>query len=172
MIEEPASYLSETNQKTYKTFIMKKTILSIAILLSVFSTAFANRPDSFNKKNALTSFQRDFKSASDVSWSETPRFMRVNFHFDKQNLYAYYDIQGNLIGLVHHMLTTSLPEDLQKQIKKEYSGYWVSELFQVTFEDATYYFIELKNADETIVLTTEGSERWHTYYQKNNSETF
>jgi hypothetical protein len=171
MIEKPASYLTETNQKTNKTFIMKKTILSITILLTVFSTAFANRSDS-NNKNALSSFQRDFKSASDVSWSETPRYMRVNFHFDKQNLYAYYDTQGNLIGLVHHMLTTGLSEDLQKQIKKNYAGYWVSELFQVTFEDGTYYFIELKNADETLVLSTEGSDNWHTYFKKSNTDKF
>jgi hypothetical protein len=150
---------------------MKKTILSIAIALTMFSTAFASPSDSYNK-NAVSSFQRDFKSASDVSWSATPRYTRVSFHFDKQNLYAYYDAQGNLVGLVHHMLTTGLPEDLQKQIKKGYSGYWVSELFQITFDDGTYYFIELKNADETIVLSTDGTDNWHPYFKKNNSDKF
>jgi hypothetical protein len=150
---------------------MKKTILSIAILLTAFSAAFASPFDSYNK-NAVSSFQKDFKSASDVSWSETPRYLRVSFHFEKQNLYAYYDAQGNLVGLVHHMLTTSLPDNLQKQIKKNYSGYWVSELFQVTFDDGAYYFVELKNADQTIVLSTDGSDSWHTYFKKNNSDQF
>jgi hypothetical protein len=149
---------------------MKKTILSIAIVLALFSTAFANHPDSYSK-NAVASFQKDFKMASEVSWAETTNYIRATFHIDKQTLYAYYDFQGNLVGLVHHMLTTSLPDDLQKQIKRGYGDYWVSELFQVSFEDGTYYYIELKNADETIVLRTEGTNGWHRYAtHKNNTE--
>lgn len=141
---------------------MKKFILSSAIILALFSSAFANHSENF-KRNAQAAFQKDFIQVSDVSWAETPNFLRVTFHMDKQTLMAYYDYQGKLVGLVHNMLTTSLPKDLQEDIKKCYSKYWVSELFQVTYEEGTYYYIELKNADETIVLTTEGTNGWHKY---------
>ncbi len=68
-----------------------------------------------------------------------------------------------MIGLVHNILTSSLPVQLQKDIKKHYANYWVSELFKVTNDDGVYYYIQLKNADETVVLSTEGTNGWHRY---------
>jgi hypothetical protein len=141
---------------------MKKTILSLAIVLALFSTAFANHPSGLADR-AAASFQKDFRKASDVSWAVTNNYVLATFVMDKETLFAYYDFQGNLIGLVHHILTSSLPANLQKNIKKHYACYWVSELFQVTSEDGTYYYIQLKNADETIVLSTEGTNGWHRY---------
>jgi hypothetical protein len=149
---------------------MKKTILSIAIVLTLFSTALADSPDRYNK-NVVASFQKDFKSASDVSWAETSHYYRVSFHMDRQTLYAYYDYLGNLISVVHHILTTSLPDNLQNDIRCRYANYWVSELFQISLEDGNHYFIQLKNADETIVLTSEGNNGWQEYTrQKNNTD--
>lgn len=147
---------------------MKKFILSTAIVLTLFGTALADNPESINR-NAAASFKKDFNTASDVSWSETSHYYRATFHLDKQTFLAYYDAQGNLISVVHHMLSTGLPEQLRKDIRKQYANYWVSELFQVSFDEGSYYFIELKNADETIVLTTDSNLCWHEYSrQKNN----
>jgi hypothetical protein len=148
---------------------MKKLILSFAILLTVFSTAFANIPEAHNQ-NAVASFRKDFKTASEVKWSETTHYFRACFMLNNKIQYAYYDVQGNLVGLVQHVLSTTMPQDLQKQIKKEYAGYWVTELFQVSFEDGTNYYIQLKNADETIVLTSDGSDQWHVYSKNKNCQ--
>src|SRR5450432_1586418 len=141
---------------------MKKTILSIAIVLALFSTSFANRPSAV-KERALVSFQKDFHQTSEVSWTETNNYVKATFQMNRETLFAYYDFQGNLIGLVHHILTTSLPENLRTDIKKHYGNYWVSELFQITNEQGVYYYIQLQNADETIVLSTEGTNGWHRY---------
>ena len=99
----------------------------------------------------------------------------ATFELDNETEYAYYDFQGNLIGVVHHILTSSLPADLSKDIKKHYSNYWVSELFQISTDQGDSYYIQLKNADETIALTTEGTGSWHMYaFQKQSllSEIF
>jgi hypothetical protein len=141
---------------------MKKTILSIAIGLAVFSTAFAKAPENVNDR-AMASFQKDFQKASEVRWSANNNFVMASFQIDKETQFAYYDFQGNLIGVVHHILTSGLPEGLRKDIKKHYGNFWVSELFQVTSDQGVYYYIRLKNADETIVLSTEGSGSWHRY---------
>ena len=141
---------------------MKKFILSLAILLTWFGTAFANHPYSVTER-AIISFQKDFHHAYDVSWFETNNYVRATFHQDREVLIAYYDFRGNLIGVVHNILTISLPSNLQKDIKKYYAGYWVSELFQVTNDDGDYYYIQLKNADETIVLSAEGTNSWQRY---------
>lgn len=141
---------------------MKKTILSIAIGLAVISTAFAKAPDNANDR-AMASFQKDFHKASEVRWSANSNYVMAAFRMDNETQYAYYDFQGNLIGVVHHMLTSSLPADLSKDIRKHYSNYWVTELFQVTSDQGVYYYIQLKNADETVVLSTEGTGSWHKY---------
>jgi hypothetical protein len=140
---------------------MKKIILSIAIGLAAFSTGFAKTPD--NSDRAMASFQKDFHKASEVHWSASSNYVMASFQMDNETQYAYYDFQGNLIGVVHHMLTSSLPKDLSRDIKKRYASYWVSELFQVTSDQGVYYYIQLKNADETIVLSTEGTNGWHRY---------
>ena len=141
---------------------MKKLFLSIAIILTVFSTAFAKYPDVVNSRVAA-SFVKDFHNVSNVRWSSTRNYIVAIFEMDSQTKFAYYDYQGNLAAVVQHMLTSSLPEDLHADIKKNYSNYWVSELFQVTNEQGIHYYIQLKNADQTLVLTTQGTGSWHAY---------
>jgi hypothetical protein len=167
MIEKPASYLTDINQQLIKHLKMKKIILSLAIGLAVFTTAFA-KPDSINDR-AVAAFQKDFHKASDVSWASTSNYVMATFMMDNETQIAYYDFQGNLIGVVHHMLTSDLPADLRKDIKKRYSNYWVSELFQITTDEGVYYYIRLKNADETIALTTEGGNGWHRFALPKNT---
>jgi hypothetical protein len=141
---------------------MKKIILSLAIVVAVFSSAFAGHTGNY-KELAVAAFQKDFHKASDVSWAVTDRYIQAQFSIDRETMFAYYDFQGKLIGLVHHILTSSLPENLSKDIKKHYSNYWVSELFQVTTDDGVFYYVQLNNGDETIVLSTEGTNGWHRY---------
>ncbi|HET7001747.1 MAG TPA: hypothetical protein VFI33_10570 [Puia sp.] len=148
---------------------MKKIILSIAIGLAVFSTAFA-KPDSINDR-AVAAFQKEFNKATDVSWASTNNYVMATFIMNNETQFAYYDYQGNLIGIVHHMLTSDLPADLSRDIKKHYSNYWVSELFQITTDEGVSYYIRLKNADETIALTTEGGMGWHWFALPKNTKT-
>ena len=141
---------------------MKKLILSLAVVLALSSAAFANHPSGETDRAAI-SFKKEFHKASEVSWAQTNNYLQAQFQLDNEVLFAYYDFQGNLVGVVHNILTSSLPENLQKELKKYYSGYWVSELFQVSNDEGSYYYIQLKNADETIVLSTEGTNVWHRY---------
>jgi hypothetical protein len=153
---------TDINYNQIKLLKMKKTILSIVVGLALFSTAFAKAPERATDR-AIASFMKDFHNASDVIWSANSNYIMAAFEIDNQTQYAYYDYQGNLVGVVHHILSSSLPADLSKDIKKQYSNYWVSELFQVSSEQGDAYYIQLKNADETIVLSTEGTGSWHLY---------
>jgi hypothetical protein len=141
---------------------MKKIILSIAILMALTASSFAKSTTKINER-VFASFKNDFRQATEVKWEVTSSYILATFQLDKDVLYAYYDFQGNMIGLVHNILTSKLPVHLQNDIKKHYANYWVSELFQVTSEEGVYYYVQLKNADETIVLSTEGTNGWHRY---------
>jgi hypothetical protein len=147
---------------------MKKIILSAAIMLALFSAAFANYPDKVTDR-ATASFHKDFIKASALHSEVINNHVRVMFQENNETRYAYYDFQGNLVGVVQHMLTSSLPEDLQREIRKNYSNYWVTELFQVSTPDCVSYYIQLTNADETIVLNSEDGYGWHRYMTKKSA---
>ncbi len=144
---------------------MKKIILSAAIVLALFSTAFANYPDKATDR-ATASFHKDFIRVATLQSEVINNHVRFTFQENNETRYAYYDFQGNLVGVVQHMLTSSLPDDLQKEIKKHYSNYWVTELFQVTTENGVNYYIQLTNADETVVLKSEDGFGWQRYTSK------
>ena len=141
---------------------MKKIILSTVILLSLLGSSFANRPDNITDR-AAASVHKDFYKASEIRSEVINGHVRVTFCQDNETKYAYYDFQGNLIGVVQHILTSSLPDDLREDIRKHYSNYWVTELFQVTTDEGVYYYLQLTNADENIVLSTEGTYGWHRF---------
>jgi hypothetical protein len=147
---------------------MKKFILSIAIMLTCISMSFANRPDIINQR-AVSSFQSRFHQASDVSWKQTRNYFQATFMMNRQIMFAYYDGQGNLMALTHNMLTSSLPEYLQNQLKKLYTKYWITECFELSNEEGIRYFVEIKNAKETTVLSSDGTDSWQVYTrQKTN----
>ncbi len=81
MFEKYASYLQKLI-KNYKTYTMRKTILTIAIGLAVFSSAFAKVPAGINDR-AVASFQKDFNTASDVRWDVTSNYIMATFQMDK-----------------------------------------------------------------------------------------
>ena len=68
-------------------------------------SSFAKPNGSINDR-VFASFQKDFHQASDVKWDVTSNYVMATFQMDNEALFAYYDFQGNLIGLVHHMLTS------------------------------------------------------------------
>ena len=147
---------------------MKKIFLSAAVILTMFSAAFANAPDKATDR-ASASFRKDFIKAATLHSEVINNHVRFTFQENNETRYAYYDFQGNLIGVVQHILTSSLPEDLQKDIKKHYTNYWVTELFQVTNENGLSYYIQLTNSEETIVLNSEDGFGWQRYSSKKSA---
>jgi len=139
---------------------MKKIILSVALLMTGFSMVFAH---SISKDRAQAAFQQEFQQASAVSWNQTSQYMKATFTLNKQIMYAYYDFEGKLIGVVHYMATSELPGSLQNEIKKEYARYWVTELFEVRNDEGNRFFILLKNATGNLVLSADGTDTWYIF---------
>jgi hypothetical protein len=52
---------------------------------------------------------------------------------------------------------------LQSNLRKDYSDYWVSDLFEVVKNGRTEYYVTLENADKKIVLQSSGSNEWEEY---------
>jgi hypothetical protein len=68
-----------------------------------------------------------------------------------------------MAAITRNITLAQLPVTLQAGIKKDYEKYWVSELFEITSEGATQYYVTLENADEKVVLKSASAMDWNKF---------
>ena len=71
-------------------------------------------------------------------------------------LFAYFNKNGELIAVTRFISPNQLPLELLTSLKKSNSDYWVSDLFEIQTETGTSYFATVENADQIVVLKSEG----------------
>lgn len=142
---------------------MKKILLSLAMFVTLGTmSAFADTVEGVSPK-VLKAFNNDFNSTPEVEWSVGLNYYRAAFTFNGNHVFAFYDADGELLGLTRYISSLDLPMTLQRNLKKSYSGYWISDLFEVANNKGTSYYITLENADTRIVLKANGDSDWKTY---------
>jgi hypothetical protein len=139
---------------------MKKLMLTLAIAVSTLS-AFAGEEKV--KPEVLNAFKNEFNTAKDVEWTVGSNYYMATFNYNDKYVFAYYTPDGILLGLSHYISPAQLPMALQNSLKKDYSDYWVSDLFEVAKNGKTEYYITLEDADRKIVLRSSGSNYWEEY---------
>ena len=139
---------------------MKKVIMLLAITISTLS-AFATE-EKVNQK-VLHAFQSEFSSAKDVHWVATPDYFKAEFLFNDQHVNAFYNTDGELLGITRNITSLDLPMNLQTGLKKSYADFWISDLFEVTRSDSTGYYITLENAESVIVLKASADNEWTVF---------
>lgn len=134
--------------------------MTLAIAISSFAV-FAGEENVNN--NVLTSFSKDFAGASEVKWTTGSEFYKATFVYNSQSVMAYYTTDGELLGLTRYISSLDLPFNLQTNLKKEYTDYWISDLFEVSNNDGTNYYITLEKADAKVVLQSANGSKWSVY---------
>ncbi|HVM87220.1 MAG TPA: hypothetical protein VMT76_03465 [Puia sp.] len=149
---------------------MKKTIFATAIMLTIgITSAFADRKDGISNE-VTSSFYKDFSTAKHVQWQKEASFLKATFTLDSQVMFAYYNNNGELIGVVRNILSDKLPINLLTSLKKNYENYWISDLFEMAADGQSSYYVSLETAEETLVLKSNGSGEWSVYKKtKKNS---
>ncbi len=142
---------------------MKQIILSIAtVLMMGIGASAANTNDEVNQL-AVNSFHKEFSSAQNVVWEQKQDFIKATFTMNDQVLFAYYNSNGDLQAVVRNIVSYQLPINLLTDLKKEYNGCWISELFEIASDNQTTYYVTLENADKKIVLRSNNTENWSVY---------
>ena len=139
---------------------MKKMILGLAFALS--SLASFAKDENVSQK-VLDAFHSSFAAVSQVEWANGSNYYRASFVYNNKHVFAYYDLDGKLMGLTRYLSSNDLPLSLQTSLKNDYSDYWISDLFEAAREDGTTYYITLENADTRIVLKSTGTLEWEQY---------
>jgi hypothetical protein len=151
---------------------MKKRILLLSIVLISF-TAFSFAADApAISKNVISSFNKQFSNAKDIKWENKANFVKAQFTMNEVVLTAYFNLNGELIAVTRFISPNQLPLELLTSIKKAHPGTWVSDLFEIQTESGTSYYATIEDADQIIVLKSEGINGWQIYQKerKNNAE--
>jgi hypothetical protein len=149
---------------------MKKKILLLSIVLVSF-TAFSFAADAPSiSKNVISSFNKQFSNARDIQWESRANFVKAQFTMNDMVLSAYFNNSGELIAVTRFISPNQLPLELLSSLKKTYTGYWISDLFEIQTESGTSYYATLENADQIVVLKSEGFNGWLTFQKEGKDD--
>lgn len=141
----------------------KKIALAIALLLTVgISSTYAN-PNGGGNDAIQASFKKDFKQAELLGTEPGRNFTKLTFKMNDMVLFAFYNENGDLLAVVRNIRSSQLPISLMMDLKRNYSDFWISDLFELTGEGSTNYYITLENADTKITLKSSGTDSWEVY---------
>jgi hypothetical protein len=108
------------------------------------------------------SFHKDFKQAELMEILNGKGYARLTFKMNGMILIAYYSDNGELLAVTHNILSTQLPLTLMLQLRNDYSGYWISDLFEYDANGSSCYYITLENANTRLTLRSN-TGNWETY---------
>ncbi len=141
---------------------MKKPIVILmAFLIFTFTATYAKSNDTKVPESITSEFNSDFSQAGNVKWEKIANYFKASFSFRGEVLFAFYSEDADLMGIANNILSDRLPAFLQVEIKRDYEGYWITNLFGYSIKDTPGYFIELENADRIIMLKSDGNQKWH-----------
>ena len=140
---------------------MKKLVLLLALVVTTH-LSFASRVP-FATSSVIRSFDKNFYRATEVEWQHSEAYEKANFFLNNQFMNAYYTPDGELIAVVRNILSDQLPLKLLLELKKNYSGFWISELFEVVNGSNDEYYITLENANEKLTLKAKPNKSWKVY---------
>jgi hypothetical protein len=140
-------------------------LLFVLLMLIGSLSAKSNPGDEPVSPVVLHSFNQSFAHAEDVNWSVTREFYKAEFLLNCQYVFAFYSKDGSLIAATRNILFTELPVILQTNLKELKNGYWISDLFELSNENGTTYYLTLENADQKVVYQSSKTE-WNFYHKK------
>jgi hypothetical protein len=150
---------------------MKKMILSLATVMMMGFSVFANGNDNVATPEARNAFKKDFATASNIRWEQTSNFLKATFTFNGQILTAYYFANGDLQAVVRNITSDQLPLNLLTSLRRDYTEYWITDLFEISSNGETTYYVTLENSDKKIVLKSDDLASWEQYSKEKKTAT-
>ena len=139
---------------------MKQMIMTLAIAISSL-TAFAS--DENVSKPVLNSFNREFSTAQEVKWTTGTDYYKATFILNEQYISAFYNTQGELMALARNIASVNLPLKLQNKLRNDFTSYWISDLFEMSDDEGTHYYITLEKGDSKMVLRSDDNTDWRMF---------
>ena len=139
---------------------MKKIIVALTLVFTI-SSAFAKEVTV--TKQVLQSFTRNFSQAKEITWTVTDSYYRASFTLNEQKVFAFFNCDGLYLGLTRYISSFQLPLNLQSRLKRHYGKKWITDLFEMTNDEGTAYYITVEDSDTKIILNASSGSDWHLY---------
>ena len=136
---------------------MKKFIIAFGAALTLISTtAFAGDKEKVNP--ALSTFQNEFKGATDVKWQQGKNVITAGFNFNGLRTEAYFTYDGELLGTARNVLFNQLPLAVIKQIDTRFGTAPVYDIIEFSAGSETFYqmIVELPKKKLEVRATSGG----------------
>lgn len=141
---------------------MKPLLILFTLVTFLFSQPIlANERDV--TPSVLKSFQTTFSDAKDVEWIVGESLYKARFELSGQVVMAYYNTQGLLLAVTRNITSHQLPLALQTTMKKSHEGLWITELFEMSNDEGTLYYVTLESAESKVVLKSSANSSWNVY---------
>jgi hypothetical protein len=140
---------------------MKKILLVLG-LVATMGVCSAYPSERVSQK-VLTSFKTEFTNAQDVQWETGNNYFRAAFTMNEQRIFAFYNVEGELLSVARYISSIQLPVNLFSDLKNDYSKYWISDLFEVSNSEGLHYYVTLETADSKLVMHSGNGGNWSTY---------
>jgi hypothetical protein len=150
---------------------MKKMILSLAAVMMMGFSVFANGKDDVVTQDARDAFKKDFATASNVKWEQRNNFLKATFSFNGQVLTAYYYTNGDLRAVVRNITSDQLPINLVTSLRRDYTAFWITDLFEISSDGQTTYYVTIENSDKKVVLNSDDLSSWQVYSKERKTDT-
>lgn len=138
---------------------MKKMIMALAfIAVTIGNAAIAGTGGGEVDKRVRKAFEKEYAGAADIKWYVFDQYTKVDFTFNGMQLAGFYSKDGVMLGVARNISFSSLPLMLQIGQRKNYKGYWITEIYELTNGDGTRYYLTLENADNKIKIGSTGSD--------------
>ena len=138
------------------------------LMITVGTTAFANNEETVSQQ-VLNNFKKEFVNAKDVNWENSRDYVKATFSLNEQVMFAYYTPAGELIAITRNISSDKLPISLLTGLKKNYSEYWITDLFEAVTNGTGTYYITLQNADVEVILKSDEFGGWETFKKSKRS---
>jgi hypothetical protein len=147
-----------------KQFVKKAAVVMACVftLSATYSFAAGTPATDKGNKEIKTSFKQDFAGAQLMSTEAHNEFTKVTFKLNEQVMTAFYATNGELLAVTRNIVSSQLPVNLLMNFKKHFDGYWVSDLFEMSKDSQSNYYLTLENADSRLTLRSNG-DSWDVY---------
>ena len=146
-----------------KQFAKKAAVVMACVFTLTAAYSFATTTPSGNgNKEIKATFKHDFASAELMSTEAHDNFTKVIFKLNGQVMTAFYSNSGDLLAVTRNIVSSQLPVNLLMNFKKHYSDYWITDLFEMSQDSESSYYLTLENSNSKITLRSNG-DRWEVY---------
>jgi hypothetical protein len=157
--------LNQSKNNFMKQFVKKAAVVMACVfaLPAMYSFAAPSYKVAGNgNKEIKASFAHDFEHAVLMSTEAHDNFTKVVFKLNEQVMTAFYSNSGELLAVTRNIVSSQLPVSLMMSFRKHYADYWITDLFEMSQDAQSNYYLTLENVDARVTLRSNG-DSWEVY---------